>query len=107
VAGQLGVQLEPLPAVSPLRRGDLDGDAAVSIADAVRLLWFLFLGGNELDCEDAGDANDDGNLNVADAMTLLRHLYQGGGPPAAPGPVSCGVDPTADALDCDYSGCRA
>jgi hypothetical protein len=105
VAQQLGVQLETVPAVSPLRRGDVDGDAAVTIADAVKLLLYLFLGGNELDCEDAADADDDGALNVADAMSLLRHLFQGGAAPAAPGPGICGADPTADSIDCDYSGC--
>ncbi|MBI4600938.1 MAG: CotH kinase family protein [Planctomycetes bacterium] len=105
VARQVGVTLEDLPSPARFRRGDVDGDAEVTIADAVALLWFLFLGGNALDCADAADADDNGHTGLADAVGILEHLFRAGRPPAAPGPAACGPDPTPDGLSCDYSAC--
>lgn len=51
---------------------------------------------------DVPDANDDGKLDLSDAVFTLAHLFQGGAAPPAPGPETCGVDPTAD--DLSYSG---
>ncbi len=86
-------------------RGDVQGDGSVDLADAVRLLFVLFAGGDPLACPDAADVDDDGRLRLADAVALLGALFQGGAPPAAPG-FECGPDPTADDLpDCSSSGC--
>jgi spore coat protein CotH len=106
LAQALGVTLLNVPAQSQFRRGDVDGDAEVTVADAVSLLWFLFLGGNALDCADAGDANDDGKLAIADTVQILGYLFLARSPPPAPGPVSCGEDPPGSALGCDFSRCN-
>src|SRR5262245_4586919 len=82
------------------RRGDANNDAQLNLTDALHVLGYLFLGrAQSLDCQDAADANDDGQVNLSDAVHLLRHLFQGGPAPPAPFP-DCGVDPTADGLDC-------
>ncbi len=105
LAQALGVTLESVPAQSPFRRGDVDGDAEVTIGDAVSLLWSLFLGRNALDCADAADADDSGVIEITDALRLLGRLFAAGAPPPAPGPATCGDDPTADSMGCDFSAC--
>lgn len=89
-------------------RGDCNADGAYNIADAVRLLNFLFPAmppAPALDCEDACDCNDDGTNNIADAVCMLNGLFGGVTvPPAAPHP-GCGLDPTADSLTCDTFPC--
>jgi hypothetical protein len=88
------------------KRGDVNGDGGFNIGDAIFLLAALFSGGDQCPCDDACDANDDGSTNIADAIMMLGALFSGGETPPTPGPNSCGIDPTSDALDCDvYSGC--
>jgi hypothetical protein len=87
------------------RRGDVNGDDALNISDAVKVLLYLFGGNPTLDCFDAGDADDDGRITITDAARLLDFLFRHGPEPAAPG-FACGEDPTDDALgDCESAGC--
>ncbi|OUU24542.1 MAG: hypothetical protein CBC13_03350 [Planctomycetia bacterium TMED53] len=79
-------------------RGDINGDSAINIADAVNGLNYLF-NGNPVSCVDAVDTNDDGSANVADGVYLLAFLFSGGSAP--PPPNTCGGDPTSDSLTCD------
>ncbi|HVR75068.1 MAG TPA: CotH kinase family protein [Planctomycetota bacterium] len=106
MARTLGIVLKDIPARSPFLRGDVDGDLAVTLADAMTLIWRLFLGGGSLDCDAAGDTDDSGRVDVADALMILRYVFQGGAQPPAPGPAICGQDPTDDTLDCFYSTCE-
>lgn len=92
------------PAGPALRRGDVDGDGAINLADPIRILSHLFLAAREPGCVDAADANDDGGLNLTDAVHLLLYLFQGGAPPAPPS-GSCGIDPTPDDLTCETPSC--
>lgn len=80
-------------------RGDCNGDGLENIADAIFLLDGLFAGGAASDCVDACDSNDDGGIDIADAIATLGVLFAGAAPFPAPN-GACGVDPTADALDC-------
>ena len=83
------------------RRGDVNADGAVDLADPLGLLGVLFLDG-ELPpvCMKAADADDDGRLNLSDAVRILLHLFGGQG--ALPDPFEdCGVDPTPDGLSCE------
>ncbi len=87
------------------RRGEVNGDGSVDVADAISLLQALFSSGQPLPCLDAGDTNDDGALDIADAISLLQYLFS---PPVSlPPPASeCGVDPTEDSMECLISaGC--
>jgi hypothetical protein len=87
------------------RRGDANGDARVDIADPIWILNELFAGGPASPCADATDANDDGVESVGDAVLLVEYIFRGSGvPPPAPGPETCGPDPTADPLDCALTG---
>lgn len=106
------VALEEPPFDAPrlrrfFRRGDVNGDLAVAIDDAVALLEALFLEGERSACEDAADGNDDGVLDVADPIFILEYLFQSGEDPAAPGALSFGPDPTLDLLDCADADGRA
>ncbi|MEC9477122.1 MAG: hypothetical protein VX764_08800 [Planctomycetota bacterium] len=84
-------------------RGDCNGDGAFNIADAIKLLSYLFSGGVLPACLDSCDGNDDGNLNLADAVTMLNELFLPGSPPIPAPDAVCSIDPTDDPLNCgDY-----
>lgn len=82
-------------------RGDANGDGAVDLSDAVRILETQFAGSTAPICEVAADANDDGALQgIPDAIALLSHLFVPGAP-APPHPFpECGLDVTIDPLPC-------
>ena len=80
------------------RRGDADGSGGLDITDAIFTLNYLFLAGAAPTCMDTADADDSGGLDVTDAIYSLNYQFQAGSPPPAPGPTTCGVDPTDDDL---------
>ena len=83
-------------------RGDVNSDGGVNIADPIFLLSYMFANGPAPSCMDAADVNDDGTINISDAVFGLSFLKPGpGGFTLPPPPYQfCGVDPTADNLDC-------
>ncbi len=89
-------------------RGDADGNGSTQLTDAVRILNNLFLGTGVINCSDAADSDDNGGIQLTDAVRVLNVLFLGTGQIPAPGggpPLDgvCGLDPTADDLDCaDY-----
>jgi hypothetical protein len=83
-------------------RGDPNGDGAVDLSDALKILFHLFAGGS-LACDDAADIDDDENLNLTDAIALLEYLFRGGPPPRPPFPGE-GLDPSGSGLGCGESG---
>lgn len=86
-------------------RGDCNMDAATDIGDPVFALDYNFGSGPVPGCLDACDVNDDGALNLADPIYELTFLFAFGPEPGDPYPL-CGIDPTADGLDCDrFLGC--
>ena len=92
--------------VDSILRGDANVDGRVDISDPVATLERLFLAGPPLRCPDAADSDDDGALALTDAIRTLSYLFRSGSPPASPGPTTCGVDPTADALpECSSVRC--
>ncbi len=83
------------------RRGDANGDTIFDLADPIFGIMHLFAGGAPPLCRDAGDSNDDGILDLSDGIHMLSALFDGVSPlTPSPGPLTCGVDPTADSLDC-------
>jgi hypothetical protein len=86
------------------RRGEVNGDGAVNLSDALSILDFLFLGSERPPCAKSADLQDDGRVNVADPIALLGFLFLGGPLPAAPA-RRCGVDPTPDGLTCEDPVC--
>jgi len=79
-----------LPDICEFVRGDVDGDGAVRLTDAIRLLDFLFRGGDRPGCLEACDADDDGELNLSDAVRTLIFLFGGGSPLAPPAGSAAG-----------------
>ncbi len=89
-----------------VRRGDSNIDGIVNIADAIKILNYLFLDGLSTSCLDVMDADDTGALNITDAVYLLTFLFLGGRPVPPPGIRDCGLDPTPDNLPCQaYPPC--
>jgi hypothetical protein len=68
--------------------GDANYDLTVNVSDAVKIINYVFVGGQEpqpvLAC---GDANNDGTVNVSDAVRVINYVFVGG---AAPGDCSPG-----------------
>jgi hypothetical protein len=85
------------------RRGDVNADGGLDIADAIAALLHLFRGAPS-SCRKSHDVNDDGAIDIADPIHLLRALFQAAPSPAAPYP-GCGLDPNADALTCESFAC--
>ena len=88
------------------RRGDVNEDGVLQIADPVSLLNFLFSSGVTIDCPDAADADDSGNLDITDAVYSLSYQFLGGPEPKPPFP-GCGPEgPEPDGLACaEFAGC--
>lgn len=107
--GMFVLNIECVSTLPQFQRGDCNNDGSKDIADAVRLLAFLFPPtppASPLDCDGACDANDDGTLNIADAISTLSVLFPSGAPLPWLAPDLCGVDPTPDSLPCDaYNNC--
>lgn len=88
------------------RRGDVDANGTFNgLVDGLYLLSFGFQGGPSPPCLDAVDADDNGLLNsLVDGLALLQFAFLGGPMPAPA--LDCGIDPTADGLDCQsYDFC--
>jgi len=83
------------PPGKAFHRGDADDNGLLQLTDAVRILTFLFLGGEAPTCAEAADADDNGTLQLTDAVRILGFLFLGQPPPATPGPPpeACGPDP--------------
>ena len=86
------------------RRGDPNGNFTIDLTDAVFILDYLFVDPTGVECFDALDANDNGEVQIPDAVLVLYHIFAGGIPPRPPF-LACGVDPTADGLDCAAESC--
>jgi hypothetical protein len=94
----------------PFRRGDVDGNGILDLADDVNNLTYQFVGSFQPTCLDALDVNDSGEINIADPLRSLFFQFSGGPPPADPGHESCGIDPSSETVEisCDsYAGCPA
>ena len=86
------------------QRGDVDGNTKLEMADAIRTFGFLFLGSpTSVACMDAADTNDSGKVDLSDGVVTLQFLFMGGSPPAPPGHLECGPDPSDDSLTCETS----
>jgi hypothetical protein len=89
------------PAAAGFRRGDVDGNGALEITDAINDLAYQFLGTFEAICLDAHDFDDNGAVEVTDSIGNLSLQFLGTGPAPAPGSETCGPDPTDDQLSCE------
>lgn len=97
-SGPIETTVEEPPTVA-FRRGDVNGDNRVDLADLVRLTSYLSAA-TPIPCDDAADVNDDGRIDYSDTVFWATYFNQGGNPPPAPGPRVSGLDPTTDGLTC-------
>ena len=87
--------------VAVLENGDMDGDGARNITDVIRLLNYLYSGGEppvQAMCEltgssvfvptevENGDVDGSGSINITDAMRFVNWLFAG---EEAPVPLGC------------------
>ncbi len=85
-----------------------NGKTAGYVGDIVFLLYNLFLGGPDPECENACDANDDEAKDVSDSIYMIVWQFQAGPQPPlpfGPFPAGCGFDPTPGSLTCDDPIC--
>ena len=61
--------------------GDANGDLTVNVSDAVSIINFVFVGGQEPDPYQSGDTNCDGSINVSDAVWIINFVFVGGNDP--------------------------
>jgi hypothetical protein len=61
--------------------GDANADIVVNVSDAVRIINYVFVGGDPPDPLDSGDANCDGIANVSDAVWIINYVFVGGNIP--------------------------
>lgn len=99
------VFLAPEGALPLFLRGDCDGNGEVfALIDAIFVLEWGFLGGENPPCLDAADVDDSGTVvPLLDALYLLQWAYINGDAPPAPGADRCGPDLPEDGVTCDAS----
>ena len=103
-AEALGDPLPP-PTSFSFRRGDANADGRFDLSDSIRILNFLFLGGEGPPCMKSADIDATGSIDISDAVFWLNYLFLGG--PAPPVPFeNCGRESFPDDLSCDsYPPC--
>ena len=91
----------PLSFVVPMfGRGDVSGDGAINLVDAIMSLEHLFLS-NPLNCQAAADVDASGAVAIIDVVQLLTYLFMSGPPPNS---ITCGSQ-ALNGLDCDTTTC--
>lgn len=89
-------------------RGDVDGNALLSIGDGLRCFRCQFVPGwqDSCQCHDAVDANDNGAITIGDCIRILRKQFVPGWQDSIPLPFpDCGPDPNPDGLGCESHSC--
>jgi len=88
-------------------RPDCNVDGVYDIADAIKVLNYLFMGsGGVYSCLAACDANADAAIDVADAISILNGLFVAGSPPIAEPFGACGFEPFTPTAGCvSYGSC--
>jgi hypothetical protein len=66
-------------------RGDANNDGAITLADAVYVVQYLFAKGPApLPDLDSGDADCSGQIDPRDAVHIINYVVRGGKRPACP-----------------------
>lgn len=87
---------------SEFLRGDCDGNGQTfPLLDAIFVLRWQFLEGDEPPCMDAADADDSGQVSgLLDGLYLLDYGFNDADAPPDPGPTICGRDDSDDEIPC-------
>jgi hypothetical protein len=97
------ITLNPV-VTSDFLRGDANGDARVNVADAIWIIYELFINGPASTCPIAKDANSDGAYDLGDPTYIINYRFLEGAEPGAPFP-GCGQVVGQTPEDCASSGC--
>jgi hypothetical protein len=65
--------------------GDADGNAAISISDAVKIVNYIFAGGSAPSPIESGDADCNGSIAISDAVFIINYIFASGPPPPCSG----------------------
>jgi uncharacterized protein (TIGR02145 family) len=85
--------------------GDANADGSVNVSDAVRIVNYVFIGGDPPDPMETGDCNCDGTCNVSDAVAIVNFVFVGGYEPCDPnGDNDPDCDPNCPPAVTDYDG---
>ncbi len=84
---------------TPFRRGDVDQDGEVTIADSDAIVDYKEIG-TQLACMKAADVDGNGDPRFSDLFQLFFFLLRDSPPPPPPF-EEIGLDPTPDSLPCD------
>jgi C1A family cysteine protease len=68
----------------PPKCGDANGDDVIQISDAVYMINFIFLGGQQPDPFECGDVNCDGKISLTDIIYMINTVFKGGYAPCDP-----------------------
>jgi immune inhibitor A len=63
--------------------GDADGDGSITVADAVFLIYYIFMGGAAPRPLSLGDVDCSGSINIADVVYLINYIFSGGSAPCS------------------------
>ncbi len=77
------LKLTVMPPPPPYTCGDSNADDAVSIADAVFVIEYIFSGGPAPDPVGRADVDCSGAVSIADAVYLIEYIFSGGAAPCA------------------------
>ncbi len=64
--------------------GDVTSNEVVDIGDVVKLINYLYRGGDAPEPVAVGDATCDGVVDLGDVVCLINYLYKNGDPPCSP-----------------------
>jgi hypothetical protein len=64
--------------------GDINGDQALGVSDAVYLINYLFINGPAPYPMEIADVNCDGNVNLVDVIYIVNYVFRGGADPCDP-----------------------
>jgi len=80
-----GLTGETGPGPTSFVRGDVNDDESVDLADAVKIIMYLFRGVS-IRCQVAADLDGNAFVNVSDAAYVLNFQFRHGPPPPSPFP---------------------
>ena len=63
--------------------GDANYDGGINISDAVYIVNYVFIGGDEPTDYQSADSNCDGTVNISDAVQIINFIFVAGPEPCA------------------------
>ncbi len=64
--------------------GDVNADREITISDAVYMINYIFMGGDEPDPIETGEVNCDGRISLVDAVYIINYIFADGYEPCDP-----------------------